>query len=122
MDYFHFEPALLIKFPPQIWRFATNYLVTFALGIVFDSYFIFNGLQRLEVANPRFPRRVDVIWYLVVICLTILVRTSHSPAVTHACPSYICPDSVTAPTAITVPENEEEKPRVTTSPSFANRD
>jgi Derlin-2/3 len=71
---FVYEPARVGKFPPEVWRLVTGFLLTQPqLGLIFDTFHVYTGIQRLEVANPRFPRRVDVIWYLIFVCSTILM-------------------------------------------------
>ncbi|KAF6836166.1 DER1-like family member protein (centromere/microtubule-binding protein CBF5) [Colletotrichum plurivorum] len=67
--YLIFVPEYLFKFPPQIWRFGTNFLLTGPqLGLLFDTYFLYHYLTALEVGNPRFQRREDVVWYLMFVC------------------------------------------------------
>ncbi|KAG8416877.1 hypothetical protein J3459_013597 [Metarhizium acridum] len=72
--YFIYHPFFILRFPPQIWRFATSFLITGSgLGLLFDTYFLYSYLSQMEVGNPRFPRKEDLIWYLVFVCGTILV-------------------------------------------------
>lgn len=143
--YFIFHPFYLIRFPPQIWRLATSFLVTSpGIGLLFDTYFLYTYLCQLEVGNPRFPRKEDLIWYLLFVCGTILVSDFihevsrlvlvHSfllawtrcpccvspPSKEHASP-HILPGQCYAPTSVTVPRNEEDNPCISVSPSFAKR-
>ncbi|KAG5932616.1 hypothetical protein E4U60_005102 [Claviceps pazoutovae] len=75
--YFIFHPFYLFRFPPQIWRLATSFFVTSpGIGLLFDTYFLYTYLCQLEIGNPRFPRKEDLIWYLLFVCGTILV-TNH---------------------------------------------
>ncbi|CCF47298.1 centromere/microtubule-binding protein cbf5 [Colletotrichum higginsianum] len=70
--WFIFLPDFLFQFPPQIWRFGTNFLLTGPqLGLLFDTYFLYTYLTALEIGNPRFARREDVIWYLMFVCTVI---------------------------------------------------
>ncbi|KAI8241752.1 hypothetical protein K4K56_001905 [Colletotrichum sp. SAR 10_98] len=70
--WFIFMPDYLFKIPPQIWRLGTNFLLTGPqLGLLFDTYFLYTYLTALEVGNPRFPRREDVVWYLMFVCTVI---------------------------------------------------
>ncbi|TEA17955.1 Derlin-2 [Colletotrichum sidae] len=70
--WFIFMPDYLFRIPPQIWRLGTNFLLTGPqLGLLFDSYFLYTYLSALEVGNPRFPRREDLIWYLMFVCTVI---------------------------------------------------
>ncbi|KAG6257431.1 hypothetical protein E4U49_006791 [Claviceps purpurea] len=72
--YFIFHPFYLFRFPPQIWRLATSFLITSpGIGLLFDTYFLYTYLCQLEVGNPRFPRKEDLFWYLLFVCGTILV-------------------------------------------------
>jgi Derlin-2/3 len=43
------------------------------LSILFDTYFIYTYLREIEVGNSRFPRRQDVVWYLICVSLGIIV-------------------------------------------------
>ncbi|OLN84908.1 Derlin-2-like protein 1 [Colletotrichum chlorophyti] len=70
--WFIFAPQFLLKMPPQIWRIGTNFLMTGPqLGLLFDTYFLYSYLTALEVGNARFPRREDVVWYLIFVCTVI---------------------------------------------------
>ncbi|KAG5926025.1 hypothetical protein E4U42_003736 [Claviceps africana] len=74
VQYFIFHPFYLFKFPPQIWRLATSFFVTSpGIGLLFDTYFLYTYLCQMEVGNPRFPRKEDLLWYLMFNCGTILV-------------------------------------------------
>ncbi|KAK2058549.1 Der1-like family protein [Colletotrichum caudatum] len=70
--WFYFAPDLLFKIPPQIWRIGTNFLITGPkLSLLFDPYLMYTYLSALEVGNPRFARREDLIWYLMFVCTVI---------------------------------------------------
>lgn len=72
--WFIHHPFYLWMFPPQIWRLVTCYLITGSgLSLLFDSYFLYHYLSQLEIGNPRFPRKADVVWYLMFISGTILM-------------------------------------------------
>ncbi|KAK7421817.1 hypothetical protein QQX98_002033 [Neonectria punicea] len=72
-EWFIHHPYYLWKLPPQIWRPVTCYLITGSgLGMLFDSYFLYHYLSQLEVGNSRFPRKADVVWYLMFVSATIL--------------------------------------------------
>ncbi|KFH47681.1 Derlin-like protein [Hapsidospora chrysogenum ATCC 11550] len=74
---FFFHPFYLWRFPPQIWRILTCFLITGPqMGILFDTYFLYRYLSMLEVGNPRFSRKEDVIWYLMFVGGTILTINS----------------------------------------------
>ncbi|QUC19477.1 uncharacterized protein UV8b_03718 [Ustilaginoidea virens] len=73
-NYLIFHQYFLLKFPPQIWRLVTAFLITRpGLGLLFDTYFLYSYLSQMEVGNPRFPRKEDLIWYLLFVCGTILI-------------------------------------------------
>lgn len=76
-------------------------------------------LKQLETANFKFPKKEDVMWYLMTVGGFIIVGSSLfvSFCLTQR-PSYICPHSAFLPT-IAVPGNEEDYPRMSTGPSFA---
>lgn len=59
---------------PQLWRPITCYLVASSgLGLLFDPYFLYQYTVQLETGNPRFPRKVDLVWYMIFVCSTVLV-------------------------------------------------
>ncbi|KAL6402436.1 Derlin-like protein [Ilyonectria robusta] len=100
--WFIHHPFYLWMFPPQIWRLVTCYLITGSgLSLLFDSYFLYHYLSQLEIGNPRFPRKADVVWYLMFISGTILVSFRPSTLCSAPCPSpfpsSICPDSALHP-------------------------
>ncbi|KAH7152344.1 centromere/microtubule-binding protein cbf5 [Dactylonectria estremocensis] len=71
--WFIHHPSYLWKLLPQIWRPVTCFLITGGgLSMLFDSYFLYQYLSQLEIGNPRFPRKADVVWYLMFISGTIL--------------------------------------------------
>lgn len=75
--------------PPQIWRFGTAFLLTGpALGLLFDTYFLYSYLSQLEVGNARFSRKEDLVWYLMFVGGTIMVSLCLLP-----CPSALAPAS-----------------------------
>ncbi|KAK4246293.1 Der1-like family-domain-containing protein [Corynascus novoguineensis] len=66
--WFYFTEDRLLRFPPEIWRLATNFFLSGPkLGIIMDPYFAYQYLKQLEVASPRFPRKEDVLWYLITV-------------------------------------------------------
>lgn len=67
------HPYYLWQIPPQIWRPVTSFLVTGSgLNLLLDSYFLYQYLSQLEIGNPRFPRKADLVWYLIFVSSTIL--------------------------------------------------
>ncbi|TLD23895.1 hypothetical protein PspLS_06861 [Pyricularia sp. CBS 133598] len=75
----YWQPEHLVMIPPQIWRLATNFLLTGPkLGIVLDPYFLFSYLRQLEVGSVKFSRREDVVWYLVTVSGIILILNTIS--------------------------------------------
>lgn len=74
--WFVFYPQLIWKMPPQLWRFGTAFLLTGpSLSLLFDTYFLYSYLSQLEVGNPRFPRKEDLVWYLMFVGGTIMVSS-----------------------------------------------
>jgi Derlin-2/3 len=85
--YFIFHTFYIFKFPPEPWRFVTSFLITGSgLSLLFDTYFLYQYLSQLEVGNPRFSRKEDLIWYLTFVSGTILVGLSFC---LHAHPSLL---------------------------------
>ncbi|ROT39211.1 hypothetical protein SODALDRAFT_310543 [Sodiomyces alkalinus F11] len=67
-----FIPARLFTFPPQIWRVFSNFLLTRPkLSMTFDAYFLYTNTRSLEMDNPRFAKREDLIWYFIFVCSAI---------------------------------------------------
>lgn len=99
--WFLFQHQLIFKIPPEIWRFFTSFLLTSSgLGIVMDTYFVYQYMGQIETAHPKFNRREDVLWYLIFCSFVIIVSlTSYVylllPPSTHYFfrTSSICPDS-----------------------------
>ncbi|KAM5342550.1 hypothetical protein ACJ41O_013516 [Fusarium nematophilum] len=74
ISHFIHHPFYLWKIPPQIWRPVTSFFIAGSgLNMLFDSYFLYNYLSQLETGNPRFPRKVDLVWYLMFVGGTILM-------------------------------------------------
>ncbi|KAL1876886.1 hypothetical protein VTK73DRAFT_9039 [Phialemonium thermophilum] len=73
-SWFYFEPSQLLRIPPGIWRPMTSFFLSQPqLGIILDPYFLYQYLSQLEVGNPRFPRKEDVLWYLICVGTFIMV-------------------------------------------------
>lgn len=71
--YFHYLE--LFRIPPQIWRIVTSFFLSSPqLGIVMDTYFVFQYASQLETAHPKFGRKEDFLWYLVFCGTVIIVR------------------------------------------------
>ncbi|KAI9757276.1 MAG: hypothetical protein M1815_001634 [Lichina confinis] len=63
----------LFKFPPQLWRLLTSFLVTGPkFGILLDPYFLFTYGSALEVNAPRLNQPGDFFVYLVF-CATVIL-------------------------------------------------
>lgn len=102
--YFHYTE--LFRLPPHVWRFVTSFLLTGPqLGIVMDTYFVFQYASQLETTHPKFGRKEDFLWYLVFCGAVIIVSLSPNAhfvclVLPDPCPnstSYICPDSEILP-------------------------
>ncbi|KAL1839573.1 hypothetical protein VTJ49DRAFT_1394 [Mycothermus thermophilus] len=64
----YFDTEFLFRFPPEIWRLVTSFLLSDPqLGIIMDSYFVFQYLKQVETANPKFTTKEDVVWYLMTV-------------------------------------------------------
>lgn len=118
-----FDSAYLWKFPPQIWRAATSFLVAGSgINLLFDTYFFYHYMCQLEVGHPRFPRKADLIWYLMVVGGIILVSlvASFPTRDVFLCPSSICPDSALPLQLSRFLKMREITPACRVDPSFAN--
>ncbi|KAI1367481.1 Der1-like family protein [Xylaria arbuscula] len=74
---FFFHYSMLLKFPPSIHRLVTSFLITSKdLGVLFDTYFVYNYLSQLERSNPKFTKKEDLIWYLMFISSVIILVNS----------------------------------------------
>ncbi|ROW06013.1 hypothetical protein VMCG_04658 [Cytospora schulzeri] len=72
--WFYFHYLEIFKLPPEIWRFVTSFFLTGPqLGIVMDTYFVFQYVSQLETAHPKFGRKEDLLWYLVFCGFVIIV-------------------------------------------------
>lgn len=79
MGWFYFAPYQLLRIPPGIWRpFTSFFLSTPKLGIILDPYFVYQYLTQLEVASTRFPRKEDLLWYLLTVG-TMIIVSCHFP-------------------------------------------
>ncbi|KAK4242484.1 hypothetical protein C8A03DRAFT_29242 [Achaetomium macrosporum] len=64
----YFTEDRLFRLPPEIWRLATTFLLSGPqLSIILDPYFAYQYLKQLETQNPKFPRKEDVLWYLITV-------------------------------------------------------
>ncbi|KAL2262467.1 hypothetical protein VTK26DRAFT_1198 [Humicola hyalothermophila] len=73
-EWLYFTEDRLFRLPPEIWRPVTSFLLSSPqLGIIMDPYFAFQYLSQLEMTNPKFPRKEDVLWYLITVGGMILV-------------------------------------------------
>jgi hypothetical protein len=96
-----YHPKYLWMFPPQIWRLVTSFFVELhPINLLMNSFFLYRYCNQLEMGNARFPRKVDLVFYILFVCLVILVSFClHTRALQHSYvplskpPSYICPDS-----------------------------
>ncbi|KAJ3496857.1 hypothetical protein NLG97_g2344 [Lecanicillium saksenae] len=92
-----YESSLILRFPPQIWRLATGFLITGPqLGLLFDTYFFYKAASDMETGHPRMRRKEDFIWYLVCVCSFIaLLRFLEMRKITPVLPdgpSFANPD------------------------------
>jgi len=69
-----YRPSVFWKLPPQLWRIATCMMITGPqLSILFDTYFLYMYLSQMDLGHPRFPRREDLVWYLIFVTSVIIV-------------------------------------------------
>ncbi|KAI1437268.1 Der1-like family protein [Xylaria sp. CBS 124048] len=91
---FFFHYSLLLKFPPELQRLITSFLLTGGgLSVVFDTYFVYTYLSQLELSNAKFTKKGDLIWYLAFVCgIIVLINQFLTGAVMylHALLIAIC--------------------------------
>ncbi|KAF5666804.1 F-LANa [Fusarium circinatum] len=69
-----YHPSYLWMFPPQIWRLVTCFFVEMQpINLLFNSFFLYRYSVQLEMGNPRFPRKVDLVFYILFVCTVILM-------------------------------------------------
>ncbi|KAI9037370.1 pseudouridine synthase CBF5 [Aspergillus affinis] len=83
-----FLPELVVKFPPEVWRPFTSFLLTGPrLDFLFDLYFMFTYSSSLETGSSRFSSPGDFFTYTFFVA-TIIVLTAgfllNSVIFTHA--------------------------------------
>uniref|UniRef100_A0A8H7TSB2 Derlin n=1 Tax=Bionectria ochroleuca TaxID=29856 RepID=A0A8H7TSB2_BIOOC len=70
---FAYYPLYVYKFPPEIWRCVTGFMITGSgMSFLFQSYHLYIYMSQLEVGNPRFSKTEDFIWYLMCVGGAIL--------------------------------------------------
>ncbi|SPJ83628.1 related to F-LANa protein [Fusarium torulosum] len=68
------HPSYLWMFPPQIWRLVTSFFIELnPLNLLFNAFFLYRYCTQLELGNPRFPRKVDLIYYILFVSFVILM-------------------------------------------------
>ncbi|RKU42439.1 hypothetical protein DL546_002403 [Coniochaeta pulveracea] len=76
--WFYYSTWRLFRLLPEIWRPFTSFCLTGPqIGIIFDTYWLYQYLVQLETANPRLPRKEDVLWYLLVVGSTIIALNQY---------------------------------------------
>ncbi|KAF5021652.1 hypothetical protein F66182_6310 [Fusarium sp. NRRL 66182] len=68
------HPSYLWQFPPQIWRLVTSFFIELQpISLLFNSFFLYRYCVQLEMGNPRFPRKVDLVYYILFVSSVILM-------------------------------------------------
>ncbi|KAK2602207.1 hypothetical protein N8I77_008758 [Diaporthe amygdali] len=74
--YFHYLE--LWRLPPHVWRLVTSFWLTGPnIGIVMDTYFVYQYASQLETTHPKFGRKEDLLWYLVFCGAVIIVLAQY---------------------------------------------
>ncbi|KFY21564.1 hypothetical protein V493_07301 [Pseudogymnoascus sp. VKM F-4281 (FW-2241)] len=69
--YFHY--TYFLKFPPQLWRIATCFMLTGPrFGILMDPYYMYIYGNKCETGSSKFTKPGDFFFYLVFVCLGLL--------------------------------------------------
>jgi Derlin-2/3 len=72
--YVPYLTGLVFKFPPEIWRLGSSFLLTGPkLDFIFDLYFMFTYGSALETTSPWLNGPGDFITYLFFVATVILV-------------------------------------------------
>ena len=65
-------------FFPELWRIPTSFLLTGdGFSMIMEPYFLYRYISELEVGNARFPRKEDVVYYLMFVSVALIVSLSH---------------------------------------------
>ncbi|KAM0558583.1 hypothetical protein ACHAPJ_004778 [Fusarium lateritium] len=68
------HPSYLWMVPPQIWRLVTSFFIELQpISLLFNSFFLYRYCVQLETGNPRFPRKVDLVYYILFVSSVILM-------------------------------------------------
>ncbi|SZE99837.1 unnamed protein product [Blumeria hordei] len=68
-----FDPKNIWTFPPQLWRLVTPFLITGKeLGIIFDTYFLYQYGSKLETSSPKFSQPGDFATYILFVSSVIV--------------------------------------------------
>ncbi|RBR17707.1 uncharacterized protein FIESC28_06403 [Fusarium coffeatum] len=68
------HPSYLWMIPPQIWRLVTCFLIELQpISLLMNSFFLYRYCVSLEMGNSRFPRKVDLVYYILFVCSVILM-------------------------------------------------
>jgi Derlin-2/3 len=75
-QHIYFTPDLLFRFPPQIWRLVTSFLLSGPkIGLIIHPMWAYQNLSQLETGHPKFPRKEDVLYYLMTVgCFIIALN------------------------------------------------
>ncbi|KFY09226.1 hypothetical protein V491_08311 [Pseudogymnoascus sp. VKM F-3775] len=69
--FFHY--SYLFKFPPQLWRIATCFMLTGErFGILMDPYYMYIYGKKCETGSSKFTKPGDFFCYLVFVSLALL--------------------------------------------------
>jgi hypothetical protein len=125
---FAYYPLYVYKFPPEIWRCVTGFMITGSgMSFLFQSYHLYIYMSQLEVGNPRFSKTEDFIWYLMCVGgailvgpIAVLITNVPVPLVRQYSPSYICPDSALPLQLSRFLEMRKITPALRAGPTFAN--
>ncbi|KFY05151.1 hypothetical protein O988_00224 [Pseudogymnoascus sp. VKM F-3808] len=68
-----FHHSLIFKFPPQLWRFATCFMLSGPrFGILMDPYYLYTYGKQCETGSSKFTKPGDFFYYLVFVSLALL--------------------------------------------------
>ena len=77
--YAAFYQPWIFKFPPEVWRLLTSFLLTGGgFSFVFDLYFMWTYGTGLERESSRFSQPGDFFTYVCFVATTILVSRPHA--------------------------------------------
>jgi Derlin-2/3 len=69
--------SYIFKLIPELWRIPTSFLLTGeGISLILEPYFLYRYISDLEVGNARFPKREDLVYYLMFVSVALIVSAA----------------------------------------------